>query len=346
MLRPSLTTLVLSLQLVAPSAAYTQQPGSSALPSAPPPSTPPLPQASGTPTLPGPLIPSDHADIAAFLRAGNLAEAERQCRAALTREPDSADLQYLLGYILFRESRPTDSLQAYARAATLRRPQAADLMVVASNYVVAGDFTQADHWFTRVTQWTPHDALAWYDRGRAEYKLEQYPDALAALQTSHQLDAGSARTEDNIGLAYRMLGNPAQAIAAFRRAIALESAHPTGYSLPFLNLGELLCAQGDLGSGLPLLEKSVALSPSNPKALQALAQVYQQQGRDADAEHALRAAVAAAPGSSTLHYLLGRLYQKEHKPAEAAAEFQRTAALHQQGASSDVPDRNAPPPSH
>lgn len=216
-------------------------------------------------------------------------------------------------------------------------------MAVAVDYVTLGDYSDAGRWFSRATEWAPDDPLAWYYRGRTEYQLDNYTAALASFQKVLRLKPRNVKAEDNLGLTLEMLGSTEKARAAFLSAIQMESDRPSGYSLPFLNMGTLLVGQGDVKSGLPYLQKAAAMSPGNPKAREELARAYQQEGQDAAAERELQAALVDAPDAPALHFLLGRLYQKEGKGKEAAAEFERTAALNKRQSPSEVPDRLSAP---
>jgi Flp pilus assembly protein TadD len=282
-------------------------------------------------------------EIRSLLSRGAWQDAERRCRESIAANPSSADAEYLLGYTLFREHKAVDSLHAYTAAATLRRPQEPDLMAVAVDYVLLGDYSDAGRWFTRATEWAPDDALAWYDRGRTEYQSGNYNAALASFQKSLLIEPRNSKAEDNLGLTFEMLGDSEQARAAFLSAIQMEIDTPSGYSLPFLNMGMLLVIQNDLKGGLLYLQKAVAMSPANPKAREELARAYGQEGQDAAAEREFRAALINAPDAPELHFLLGRLYQKEGKRKEATEEFERTAALNKLQSPSEVPNRLSTP---
>jgi tetratricopeptide (TPR) repeat protein len=292
--------------------------------------------------IPVPPEAANLPEIQALLNRDDWPAAERQCREILSTNSSSADAHYLLGYTLYREGKAVDSLHAYTAAAALRRPQAADLMAVAADYVLLLDYNDADIWFTKATEWNPGDVLGWYYRGRAEYKREKYADALAAFQKALSLDPKNPRIADNLGLTFEMLGDTEKAKDAFLSAIQMETSNPSGYSLPYLNLGMLLISNNDLHGGLPLLERAVAMSPANPKAHEELARAYQQKGDYAASESELHAALAEAPDVPSLHFLLGRVYEKEGMSKKAEEEFQRTAALYAKQASSEVPDRVAP----
>ena len=69
----------------------------------------------------------------------------------------------------FARKRPLESLAEFTAGARFRRPKADELMTVASDYVMLGDFADADKWFTEVTVETPNNPDAWYLLGRTKY---------------------------------------------------------------------------------------------------------------------------------------------------------------------------------
>ncbi len=151
------------------------------------------------PTVP-PLVDSaarerELAAIRILVDQSLFAAAEGRCRALLAADPRLPEAASLLGYALLREGKARESLSAYSAAATLRKPEAADLMAVAADYVLLGDYREALRWYTRVTEWTPNDALARYDRARAEFKLEMYPAALLDFQKTLALAPEDERAD-------------------------------------------------------------------------------------------------------------------------------------------------------
>src|ERR1700754_95309 len=79
----------------------------------------------------------------AFLNANQPIEAEKFLRDYLAHQPSSADADFLLGYALFRQQRAKDSLAAFTEGARFKRPDAANLKIVAADYVLLGDFADA-----------------------------------------------------------------------------------------------------------------------------------------------------------------------------------------------------------
>ena len=68
-----------------------------------------------------------------LIHLDNFTGAEKTVRQYLATHPQSSDAAYLLGFILHRENRPSDSLAAYTQAAALTTPTADDLKIVALN---------------------------------------------------------------------------------------------------------------------------------------------------------------------------------------------------------------------
>jgi Flp pilus assembly protein TadD len=66
---------------------------------------------------------------------------------------------------------------------------------------------------------------------------EWEPAALASFQKVLRVKPRNVKAEDNLGLTFEMLGDTEKARAAFLSANQMENDRPSGYSLPFLNMG-------------------------------------------------------------------------------------------------------------
>ena len=83
-----------------------------------------------------------------LLAAGKFPEAEATLRRYLKDDPSSAEAHYLLGDVLFREKRAVESLAEFTAGSKFKPPGAGELRTIASDYVLLGDFADADKWFT------------------------------------------------------------------------------------------------------------------------------------------------------------------------------------------------------
>lgn len=252
--------------------------------------------------------------------SGNTAEAEATLHKILEAHPSDADAHFLLGYTLFREQKARESLAEFTAGARYRRPNADELKVVASDYVLLGDFADADKWFSEVVAETPSDANANYLLGRTKFNENDFPAAISSFERAITLHPEYIEAENNIGLAWKELNNVEKARSAFQTAIDWQGSSPVD-AQPFLNLGTLLADQNNLAAAIPPLEKAAALAPDNPAIHEELSHVYAAQQNLPKAQSELERAVALAPNISSLHFKLGQIYRKEGIRDRAQQEF-------------------------
>ena len=77
--------------------------------------------------------------------------------------------------------------------------------MVAVDYVLLGDFLDADRWLTKALSWNPSDADGWYYLGRTKYNENRFSEAIDAFQSCLKLDTHNVKAEDNLGLSYDCL---------------------------------------------------------------------------------------------------------------------------------------------
>ncbi|MGF6442918.1 tetratricopeptide (TPR) repeat protein [Paraburkholderia youngii] len=123
---------------------------------------------------------------------------------------------------------------------------------------------------------------------------KRHAEAIELAAIISELDAGSAVAHFRAGYALQMAGRHADAIAPYRRALALDPALPQLRN----NLASALTlTDGDLSERLALLEAAIRDAPDDGNAWINLANAYRQ---SLDLPHALEAgaqAVQRAPGS-------------------------------------------------
>jgi len=269
---------------------------------------------------------------------GQLAQAEKILRNYIEKNPSSSEAHFLLGYILFREQRPKDSLAAFTEGAKYERPQASDLKIVAADYVMLGDFSDADKWLTAVTKETPKDAEAWYLLGRTKYNENRFEEAIECFQQTLSLRENDVKAENNLGLSYQGLNRPDEAKAAYEKAISWQKDSPAKDAQPYLNMGILLADQDQHTRALPYLQQAVALAPHNPKAHEQLGRAYDSLKMTEKAQHELEQAIALAPDVASLHFKLGQVYRRQGKQQSAQQQFDICAKLNSAHSSSETPN--------
>ena len=289
------------------------------------------------------------------MQAGKLQAAENVVREALKTAPNSGAAHFLLGYILFsqvqaqakqvdsnpnavyaapskslvelRERNAKESLAEYTAGARYHRPNAFDLKVVAMDYIMLGDFVDADKWLRQSLEWNPGDSDGWYELGRTKYNENRFSEAIDAFKKCLAVDSTNVKAEVNLGLSYAGLGNDPQAISAYQTAIAWQASSGRKDPEAYLGLGSLLLNQNRPKDAIPVLSQATQIAPSVSQGHELLGKAYSQVDELAKAQSELEQAVKLSPDTPRLHYMLGQVYRKQGHTAEAKAEFDRCAAL-------------------
>jgi Flp pilus assembly protein TadD len=307
------------------------------------------------PPSPADLANPALAEAKSLLQQGRVNEADRAVRRFLGAQPESAEGHFLLGHILFREiqsnataetqledarvhqANPKDgklmlekvraSLAEFTAGAKFHDPSAADLKVVALDYVLLGDYVDADKWLTKMVQWIPNDADGWYLLGRTKYNENRFAEAVDAFQRCLKLAPGNVKAEDNLGLSYAGLGRRGEAAAAYQQAIAWQSGAALKNPGPYIDFGDLLLDENRNEEAVSYLLQAIAVAPRESRAHELLGKAYTRLEQLPAAQLELEKAIALSPQNVNLHCMLAPLYRKQGFANEAKIEFDRCATL-------------------
>lgn len=263
----------------------------------------------------------------ALIHLGRHREAEQSLRRYLNSHAEAAEAKFLLGYVLFRQNQPSQSLAIYTAAAALQRPAADDFKIVGLDYVLLNDYPDAIRWLERSVKENPADAEALYHLGRAYYTQNWFDRAILAFQQALKLDPLYAKAHNNLGLALAAQNRLDIAEQAFRRAIQIGDETGKKSEQPYINLAELLIDHNRVPEALNLLDTARQIEPTSDKIEQFRGRALLSEDRLAEAEAAFRAALALKPDNGVLHYQLGRVLRREGRAEEARQEFEHSKAL-------------------
>jgi len=295
-----------------------------------------------------------------LFRQSKFAEADRAVRQYLETSPNSADGHFLLGHILFREIQaeavldrrlalqeqsrmasatpgpglPKDreekakaSLEEFTAGAKYRNPSAADLKIVAFDYIVLEDYADADKWLTKMLEWAPNDSDGWYNLGRTKYNENRFAEAISAFQQCLKLDAKNVKAEDNLGLSFAGMGRNAEAGAAYQRAIDWQAQSLVKNPRPNIDLGSLLIDENRPKDAVPILLQAIEIDARDSKTHELLGKAYTRLEEFPKAQVELEKAVELSPQTPNLHCMLAPVYRKQGLAQKAKAEYDRCTAL-------------------
>jgi tetratricopeptide (TPR) repeat protein len=137
-----------------------------------------------------------------------------------------------------------------------------------------------------------------------------------------------AVTETNLGAALHDEQRFDEALAHYRRAIALKS----DYAPAFSNMGVTLAARGQLDEAVVAYERAIALQPDEPHSHYNLADALLKKTRPDAAGRHLSAALVSAPDSVEVHNNLGLALATEGRLEGAVAQFRQALQVDQRSA--------------
>ena len=219
------------------------------------------------------------------------------------------------------------SLAEFTAGAKFHDPSAADLKIVALDYVLLVDYPDADKWLTKMLEWAPNDSEGWYYLGRTKYNENRFAEAISAFQKCLKLDPKNVKAEDNLGLSFAGLGRNEEAAAAYKEAIAWQAQSLAKNPGPYIDLGSLLIDENRPQDAVTFLLQAVEIAPRESRAHELLGKAYTRVEEFPKAQAELQKAVELSPQTPNLHCMLAPIYRKQGLAEKAKAEYDRCAAL-------------------
>jgi Flp pilus assembly protein TadD/SAM-dependent methyltransferase len=200
------------------------------------------------------------------MQAGQLAEAERLCRAILSGEPNDAATINLLGFVAYKSGRPAVAIDLIGRALALddKSPDCHFNMGLA--LLAVGRLPEAVTHFARAKALKPKYAaevsrLVKFTYAHANQALEQgrLAEAIALYRQAVALKPDFAEVHSNLGVALMAQGRPAEAVTAYRRALAINPK----LVMTYRNLGRVLLGYDDVMGALALARHALGIAQTD-----------------------------------------------------------------------------------
>jgi len=253
--------------------------------------------------------PAGLADSSASPAPNRLAAAELELRRDLELQPNSAVLLYRLGVVLRQEKKPRQSLEIFQRAARLERPDAEQLLSVALDYVLLNDYNDAIHWLEIAESFDPRNVEVEYSLGRCLYSQDRFPEAAAKFLRVLELKPDHLKAEENLGLAYDIMNEPAKAEEALRKAATWAGQESTD-EWPFLDSGTFLLDHDRAAEAVPLLQRAAAIAPNRAACHERLGRALILMNDIDDGVKELEIATRLEPTNAKTHYELAMIYRE------------------------------------
>lgn len=165
-------------------------------------------------------------------------------------------------------------------------------------------------------------------RARVHEALQDLHSAIADLAAAAALLPADARVHNELGLLYMDVREPAAAVDAFRRAVAIDR----GFARAWNNLGTAQRERGDLRDAEASFACAAEADPAYPLAWTNLGVLRRERGDPAGAEEALRRALGVDPTQRVALLALAGLRRQQGDIDGAASLYTRATQQNAQDA--------------
>jgi superkiller protein 3 len=235
----------------------------------------------------------------------------------------------LLGALEFVGGRIPQAVDAFHKADAVKPLDDQDRFTLAMAEIKLLDGKGSRAELTRLNQSHPDSPIYLYWLARLDYDQRLYEAAVEKLKRVVQLDSGSVRGYDNLGLSYDMMGLSDEAQTAFAKAVDLNRKLAAPSPWPPHNLGSLELRLLRFREAEESLRESLKYDPKFALAHYRLARALEGLERPDAAIEEYKLASDLDPNLAEPLYSLGLLYRKRGREADAKialAEYQKRRA--------------------
>lgn len=266
--------------------------------------------------------------------------AEICYRRAHILDPKSFAWAYDLGYVLFKEGRYTQAVDALREALVLEPGYVPAKLKLADGLFSARQAEAAGRLYQEISQENPSSAEAWYGLGRVQAEQGDSKAAAQSLAKACDLVPRYGAAQFALATAYRKLGEADKASEHFKLYQANMTTVPPAVdsvraavqaldqsATAFLRRGLALADAGDLQGAIQQHLNAIQADPNEVQGYINLIQLYARVGENEKAEEAYRKAVSINPNRADCYYNYGVLMFNLRKMPEAEQAMRKALQI-------------------
>ena len=221
--------------------------------------------------------------------------------AFLKHSPDSAEAHYDLGRLQQRIGNLSNAVRYYRKAITLQPTCFEFHFNLAAMLFQSGQFADAAASYRQAILLRPEDAEAHYSLGVVLQTLKDENAAMQAYISALRINPDYPQALSNLGALCVDRDDPKAAEGLLRRSIALDPSNASAHC----NLANALAKLGNIAGALESSRTALTLDPTHALALCNLGVHLESFGDTAGAMQCYQAALAAHPDSQLAQYFVG-----------------------------------------
>jgi Flp pilus assembly protein TadD/CRP-like cAMP-binding protein len=153
-------------------------------------------------------------------------------------EPGTSDIKHNLGLSFQATGETDEAIEHYRQAVAFGDPQPSTLVNMAIGYYETGHSAKAAAAAQQALRYDAASAPAYTVLGAVEIEARQLKLAVEHLKRAVELDDSYSQAHFHLGLAYKALGQPVEAVASLERALATTEDEDMRFEIQ-LHLAEL-----------------------------------------------------------------------------------------------------------
>jgi tetratricopeptide (TPR) repeat protein len=171
----------------------------------------------------------------------------------------------------------------------------------------------------------PESGEIHYFLARTYYTRGVYPLAKTEFQNAIRLDASSVKAYSNLGITMEALGDGAEALKNYTKAIQLEDQQKQHRSeWPYIYLSSFYNRQRNATEALTYARKAMQINPRSDTVYFEMAKAYRMRRELQKSADAARNAIEINPQAPDYYYVLGLVLRElgnQKESAEALAKY-------------------------
>ena len=295
-------------------------------------------------------------DARAYGEVGRLLMAAEYFEAAApyllhaqAQAPEDVRWPYYLGHVHMANAEPGKAVRAFQRALQLQPNDVATLVWLAGVHLDQGQPELAEPLYTRALVIQPRAVSALFGLGQAALARREYARAVDQFEQALAADPRESIAHYPLALAYRSLGNTAQAEAHLRQQGRVEVGPPDPLMTEIRGLlqgpvaeenrGIRAMDDGDFKTAAEHFRRGLELAPDNPSLRHKLGTALSLAGDTSGAFEQFQETIKRTPDFAQAYYSLGVLLAISGRTQEATERF--SAAVRYQPDYVEAPLRHA-----
>ncbi len=246
-------------------------------------------------------------------------------------EPHEMRWPYYLGHVYLAKAEPAKAIASFERALSIKPDDVATLVWLGGVHLDQGQPELAEPLYARALMIQPRVVSALFGLGQAALARREYAKAVDQFEQALAADPRESIAHYPLALAYRGLGNTAQAEAHLRQQGRVEVGPPDPLLTELRGLLQGPVAEenrgiramdgGDFKTAAEHFRHGVELAPDNPSIRHKLGTALSLMGDTGGAVEQFQETIKRSPDFAQAHYSLGVLLAINGRIPEAIERF-------------------------